>query len=142
MRWITYLIYLVTVVGFGLLQIWVVAGFFTMKEVPWTMKGLLQDGGLFFFSSSLAITTFLNHRRIFIRVGEVESFWSYFFTTIILVLCIMGYISAIDTAKSLPEMAVSISLNSTQFVAQMISVVLAVTYGLIIEIRVNNVLNT
>ena len=127
------MIYLSSVLVFGLMQIWILLGILTFKDVDYSCWDLIKDGVLFIFASSLAISTFISHRKLFrtSRVPESESYWSFLYCFIILGLCFLGFSTSIDTHQS----SFDIRLNDKQNIAQLISSGLAIIYGFVVEKR-------
>lgn len=127
------MIYLTSVLGFGLLQIWILLGFLTFKQVNYNTWDLIKGGGLFIFASSLAITTFIHHRKIFKRIHSNETYWSFFFMFFIMFFCFLGFSSSIDINKD--KTSFEIIQNSLQNATQLGCSILAVFYGLLVEKR-------
>ena len=127
------MIYLTSVIGFGLLQIWILLGFLTFKQVNYSTWDLVKDGGLFIFASSLAITTFIHHRKIFKRVHANETYWSFFFMFLIMFFCFLGFSSSIEINKD--KTSFEIFPNTLQNSTQIGCSVFAVFYGYLVEKR-------
>lgn len=128
------MIYLTSVLSFGLLQIWILLGFLTFKGVNYDKWDLVKDGGLFIFATSLAITTFIHHRKVFKRAHENETYWSFFITAVIMLICSLGFLTGININTT--KTTFDVTLNPIQNAAQVIGSVFAIGYGLIIEKRV------
>ena len=127
------MIYLTSVIGFGLLQIWILLGFLTFKQVNYSTWDLVKDGGLFIFASSVAITTFIHNRNIFKRVHANETYWSFFFMFLIMFFCFLGFSSSIEINKD--KTSFEIIQNTLQNSTQIGCSVFAVFYGYLVEKR-------
>ena len=127
------MIYLTSVIGFGLLQIWILLGFLTFKQVNYSTWDLVKDGGLFIFVFFFSITTFIHHRKIFKRVHANETYWSFFFMFLIMFFCFLGFSSSIEINKD--KTSFEIIQNTLQNSTQIGCSVFAVFYGYLVEKR-------
>jgi hypothetical protein len=132
------MIYLTNILAFGLIQFWVLFGFLTLKQINYSYWDLIKDGGLFVFASSLAITTFLHHRKIFFRIKKkqpfmIETYWSYFSVSLVMLLCLIGFISAIEINSSRNSFEIVIAYP--QNIAQISSAIISIGYGFVVEKR-------
>jgi hypothetical protein len=93
------LYFLLLTLGGGLLQLWTLALIFYATDKPLGVSNLLGDGGLFFFSTSLACTSFrLLHNYRELRFGSADSILSIILAgslTFISVVCYTTVLSPI-----------------------------------------------
>ena len=129
------LIYIFSLLLFGLLQVWVVALILVFKQTQFTLLDVVSDGGLFFFASSLAITNLINHSRIFRSIDAEEIIWSFSFCVVIVIVCSVGYATAftIDPQTG----GFKFELNVSHHYAQFGSAFLCLVYSVFTEIRLH-----
>jgi hypothetical protein len=111
-----------------------------MREVQFNLWQLIEDGGLFFFASSLAITSFINHTKTFKSVSHNEIYWSFSIVSIIILCCLLGYLSGINFAETGLSSHFKLTFNFRQNIVQLVSSFLAICYGLFSEKRAEKIL--
>jgi len=88
-----------TAIG-GLAQVWLLYVALIARHKEHTLSSLLGDGGLFFFTTSLAVTSAL---MLFERLPRKPTSWDLFWTILVLAICgiaVVFYISVlIDNLK-------------------------------------------
>ena len=134
--------YLSSVFILGLVQIWTLAAYLYSKDMPVVMTQLLKDGGLFFFATSLAATAFVTHIKTLKKQrnnADKETYWSFAFLFVIVVLCIVGFYSAVNIDPM--TKTYNIVSSQKQINNQIISSIFAVIYGFSVERKAEKYFN-
>ncbi len=131
-----FIIYVFITVIFGLLQVWLACFILFLRKVDFTIIDIIKDGGLFFFASSLTVSSFINHRKIFSNVKYDEIIWSFSFVVFIMIFCAVGY----ATALNIVEKKFTFETNDRHNWIQFLCSLFAIFYGVITEFRIEKYL--
>lgn len=129
-------VYVFITVIFGLLQVWLACCILFLSKVNFSIVDIIKDGGLFFFSSSLTVSSFINHRKIFPSVKSDEIIWSFSFVFFIIIFCAVGY----ATALKIVDKNFIFETNERHNWLQLCCALFAIFYGVITEFRIEKYL--
>ncbi|WP_375443695.1 hypothetical protein [uncultured Fibrella sp.] len=132
------LTWLFTTLFFGLFQVWITAFILYVNVTLVNILDVTKDGGLFFFATSLAASSFLNHAKMFKNAPYEEVIFSVIFALVLIVFSSVSFASGY--MKAVPTKPGFVSNQNQEFVGYLVSG-FGIIYGIITEIRVNFFLN-